>query len=166
MANGPALQNGTFDLARLLDGSSFTMALGAAEGRGSGPFGDLTFWGSGDYRSISGGSGQSVSYDGTVTSANLGIDTRLSADVLAGVSLTSSQGAVDYTDLNAQEGELSTSLTSVNPLHRLGVAGRREALGHGRLRHGRGGDRRRGGHGRERSGAADVRGRRERFAHV
>ena len=115
VANGPALQNGTFDLARLLDGSSFTMALGAAEGGGGGPFGGLTFWGSGDYRSISGGSGQSVSYDGTVTSANLGIDTRLSADVLAGVSLTSSQGAVDYTDLNAQEGELSASLTSINP---------------------------------------------------
>ncbi len=115
VANGPALQNGTFDLARLLEGSSFTVALGAADGGSSGPFGDLTFWGSGDYRSLSGGNAQSVSYDGTVTSANLGIDTRLSADVLAGVSLTSSQGAVDYTDLNAQEGEFSASLTSVNP---------------------------------------------------
>ena len=115
VANGPALQNGTFDLARLLEGSSFTVALGAADGGGGGPFGDLAFWGSGDYRSISGGNAQSVNYDGTVTSASLGIDTRLSADVLAGVSLTSSQGAVDYTDLNAQEGELSASLTSVNP---------------------------------------------------
>ncbi len=123
VANGPALQNGTFDLARLLEGSSFTVALGAADGGSSGPFGDLTFWGSGDYRSISGGNAQSVSYDGTVTSANLGIDTRLSADVLAGVSLTSSQGAVDYTDLNAQEGEFSASLTSVNPYIGWGTPG-------------------------------------------
>ena len=115
VANGPALQNGTFDLARLLEGSSFTMTLGAADSGSSGPFSDLTFWGSGDYRSFSGGSGQSVSYDGTVTSASLGIDTRLSADVLAGVSLTASQGAVDYAEFNAQEGELSASLTSINP---------------------------------------------------
>ena len=115
VANGPALQNGTFDLARLLEGSSFAMTLGATDSGSSGPLSDLTFWGSGDYRNISGGGGQSVSYDGTVTSANLGIDTRLSRDVLAGVSLTSSRGAVDYAEFDAQEGKLSASLTSINP---------------------------------------------------
>ena len=123
VANGPALQNGTFDLTRLLEGSSFTMTLGAADSGGGGLFGDLTFWGSGDYRSLSGGSEQSIAYDGTVVSANLGIDTQLGADVLAGVSLTSSQGAVDYTDLSAQEGELSTSLTSISPYVGWGSSG-------------------------------------------
>ena len=120
VANGPALQNGTFDLTRLLQGSSFNLPLG---GGGGGPFGDLTFWGSGDYRSLSGGGEQGVDYDGTVASANLGIDTRLSADVLAGVSLTSSQGSVDYADVNAQEGELSTSLISVSPYVGWGSSG-------------------------------------------
>ena len=123
VANGPALQNGTFDLTRLLEGSSFTLPLGATGGGGSNPFGDLTFWGGGDYRSLSGGAEESVNYDGTVASANLGIDTRLSADVLAGVSLTSSQGSVNYTDLNAQEGELSTSLTSISPYVGWGASG-------------------------------------------
>ena len=71
-------------------------------------------WGGGDYRSISGGSPQSVDYDGRVTSANLGIDTRLGADTLAGVALARTRGTVDYTASNAS-GELTTSLTSVNP---------------------------------------------------
>ena len=123
VANGPALQSGTFDITRLLEGSSFTMTLNAADGGGGGMLGDVTFWGSGDYRGLSGGGAQGVSYDGTVVSANLGIDTTLSADVLAGVSLTSSQGSVDYADVNAQEGELSTSLTSISPYVGWGTSG-------------------------------------------
>ena len=112
-ANAHALGNDTFDLGRLLANSSFTLPLNAA-GKGGGLFGNLTFWGSGDYRSISGGRPQSVDYDGSVTSASLGIDTRLGADTLAGVALAQMRGTVDYTASNAS-GELTTSLTSVNP---------------------------------------------------
>ena len=115
LANGHALDNGTFDLSRLLANSSFTMPLGAADKGSGGLFGNLTFWGSGDYRSISGGSPLSVNYDGSVVSANLGIDTRIGADMLAGVSLTQMSGTVDYTDSYALTGELTTSLTSVSP---------------------------------------------------
>ncbi len=111
---GRALQNGTFDPGRLFANSSFTLPLNAGAG-GSGPFGDLTIWGSGDWRSFSGGSRQSVAYDGDVVSANLGIDTRLSADLLAGMSVARAQGTVDYTDTDARTGELTTTLTSVNP---------------------------------------------------
>ena len=113
-ANAHALENDTFDVGRLLANSSFTLPLNAAGGGGSGPFGDLTFWGSGDYRSISGVNPQSVDYDGNVTSANLGIDTRLGADMLAGLAVSHARGTVDYTASNAS-GELATSLTSVNP---------------------------------------------------
>ena len=115
LANGHALDNGTFDLSRLLANSSFTMPLGAADKGSGGLFGNLAFWGSGDYRSISGGSPQSVDYDGSVVSASLGIDTRIGADMLAGVSLTQMSGTVDYTDSYALTGELTTSLTSVSP---------------------------------------------------
>ena len=115
LTHGRALQIGTFDPSRLLAGSSFTLPLSAADSWGSGPFGDLTLWGSGDYRNLSGGSRQSVDYDGNVVSANLGIDTRLSADLLAGMSVARAQGRVDYTDTDAQTGELTTTLTSVNP---------------------------------------------------
>ena len=115
LANGHALDSGTFDLSRLLANSSFTMPLGAADKGSGGLFGNLAFWGGGDYRSISGGNPQSVDYDGSVVSASLGIDTRIGADMLAGVSLTQMSGTVDYTDSYALTGELTTSLTSVSP---------------------------------------------------
>ena len=114
LANGHALANDGFDVGRLLANSSFTLPLNAA-GKGGGLFGNLTFWGSGDYRNISGGNSQSVDYDGSVTSGNLGIDTRLGADVLAGLALTRAQGSVDHTGSNVPKGELTTSLTSINP---------------------------------------------------
>ncbi|MCY3730379.1 MAG: autotransporter domain-containing protein [Rhodospirillaceae bacterium] len=56
-----------------------------------------------------------MGYDGSVTSANLGIDTKLGADMLAGVALTQARGTVDYTDSHDVTGEVTASLTSVNP---------------------------------------------------
>ena len=114
-ANAHALGNGTFDLGRLLANSSFTMTLNAAGNGGSGLFGNLTFWGSGDWRSISGGNPRTLDYDGSVTSANLGIDTRLGADMLAGLAVSQARGTVDYTDSNALTGEFTATLTSINP---------------------------------------------------
>ena len=114
LTNAHALGNGTIGLGRLLANSSFTLPLNAAGNGGSGLFGDLTLWGSGDYRNIAGGNPQSVDYDGSVTSANLGVDTRLGSDMLAGVAVSQARGTVDYTASNAS-GELATSLTSVNP---------------------------------------------------
>ena len=113
LANGHALGNGTLDFSRLLANSSFTLPLNAA-GNGGSLFGNLTFWGSGDYRSIAGGNPQSVDYDGSVVSANLGVDTRLGSDMLAGVALSQARGTVDYT-ASSVSGELTSSLTSVNP---------------------------------------------------
>ena len=114
-ANGRALENGTFDLSRLLAGSSFSLPLDLAGAEGNGPFGNLTLWGSGDYRNFSGGNRQTLDYDGDVVSANLGIDTKLSADLLAGMSVARARGTVDYTDSSALTGELTTTLTSINP---------------------------------------------------
>ncbi len=114
LANGHALGDGTLDLSRLLANSSFTLPLNAAGNGGSGLFGNLTLWGSGDYRSIAGGNPRTLDYDGSVVSVNLGVDTRLGPDVLAGVAVSQARGTVDYTPFNAS-GELTTSLTSVNP---------------------------------------------------
>lgn len=119
VTGGQALAGGTVDLDRLLAGSSFTLPLNVADNGDSeigqsSPFSQFTFWGSGDYRSISGGSPQSVDYDGSVTSANLGIDTKLSADLLAGVALSWSRGTVDY-KASGTSGDLTTRLLSFNP---------------------------------------------------
>ena len=115
LANGQALGNGTFDPGRLLAGSSFTLPLSAAGGAGSGPMESLTLWGSADYRNISGGNLQTVDYDGDVVSANVGVDTRLSANLLAGMSVAWARGMVDYMDPETVTGELTSTLTSINP---------------------------------------------------
>ena len=115
LAHGQALQNGTLDLNRLLAGSSFTLPLNAADAGGSGPLGNLVLWGSGDYRNFSGGNPQTLDYDGDVASASLGVDTRLRADLLAGMSVARARGIVEYTDSYALTGELTTTLTSIHP---------------------------------------------------
>ncbi len=115
MAHGQALENGTFDPGQLLAGSSFTLPLGASGTGAGGLLGNLTLWASGDWRTISGGNAESVGYDGSVLSANLGIDTQLSEEMLAGVSVGRSRGAVDYTSAGASAGEFTTTVTSINP---------------------------------------------------
>ena len=123
LAHGQALGNGTADPGRLLAGSSFTVSLDAAGDGGGGPLGRLTFWGSGDYRSLSGGSPQALDYDGSVASASVGIDTRLGADLLAGAALSRARGTVDYTGAGAPAGELTASLTSISPYVGWGSSG-------------------------------------------
>ena len=115
LANARALESGTLDLGRLLAGSSLTLPLNAAGGGGSGSTGNLTLWASGDYRNLSGGNRQTLDYEGDVRSAHLGVDTRLSANLLAGMSVARAQGTVDYTDPDAATGEVTTSLTSIHP---------------------------------------------------
>ena len=115
LANRHALANGSFEPVRLLADSSFVLPLDAAGTGDGGLFRNLALWGSGDYRSLSGGSSRSVSYDGDVSSGSLGIDTRLGANLLAGLSVAHAQGSVDYTDTNALKGKLTSTLTSANP---------------------------------------------------
>ena len=50
-----------------------------------------------------------------MVSGSLGIDTRLSESLLAGMSLAGARGQVDYTDSYALTGEFTTTLTSINP---------------------------------------------------
>ena len=133
LANARGLKSGTLDPGRLLADSSFTLSL---DGTGAGGgYGSASFWGSGDYRGFSGGSPQTLDYDGSVLSAHLGVDTRMGQDLLAGVSLGLARGEVDYTDLGVLTGEMSTSLTSVHPYlgwQSPGGIGLWAALGHGR----------------------------------
>ena len=115
LAHGQSLADGTLDPGRLLAGSSFTLPLNAAADGGGGRIGNLTLWGSGDYRNFSGGNPQTLDYDGDVVSGNLGVDTRLSENLLAGMSLAHSRGKVDYTDSYALTGEFTSTLTSIHP---------------------------------------------------
>jgi hypothetical protein len=116
LANARALGHGTFDLGRLLGESSFSLPLHAKGAAQSSPTGGgLTLWGSGSYRDFAGGNPETLGYDGSVLSATLGIDTRVGADLLAGVSVSRARGAVDYTADEVVTGALTTPLTSINP---------------------------------------------------
>ncbi|MCY4429232.1 MAG: autotransporter domain-containing protein [Rhodospirillales bacterium] len=112
---GKSLADSSFDPGRFLAGSSFHLPLDAADTGGRGSIGSLTLWGRGDYRSISGGNRQTVGYDGSVVSANLGVDTELGTGLLAGMALAWARSTVDYTDTNAVTGDITTTLTSFNP---------------------------------------------------
>ena len=117
-SNGQALEDGTLDLARVLGGSSFALSLNAAEGGKAGGAGDIGVWGSGDYRNLSGGDASAVEWDGDLWSAHLGADARLRENLLAGLSVSFSQGSFDYTDRTtgtAAGGALESRMTSLNP---------------------------------------------------
>ena len=114
LAHGEALENGSFDLGRLLAGSSFTLPLNAAD-TGGGLLRNVTIWGSGDYRDFSGGDRKVMDYEGDVISLSFGMDSRLGEDLLAGISFSRARAEVDYDGVNGGTGESTTTLTSVNP---------------------------------------------------
>ena len=115
LVHGEAIENGTLDPGRLLTGSSFHLPLNAGDAGAGGMVGGLALWGSGDYRKFSGGNPESVDYRGNVLSANIGVDTRVSDSLLAGMSVGLARGTVDYTDSYALTGELTSRLTSIHP---------------------------------------------------
>ena len=109
-----AVKRGMFDANGLFNGSSFILPLNASH-NGKGRLSNLTFWGNADYRSLSDDNLLVMSYDGNITSTNLGFDGEIGEKLIGGVSLTIANGVVDYTDPELVKGEFATSLTSVNP---------------------------------------------------
>ena len=117
-ANQRALEEGTLDLQRVLAGSSFTLPLSAVGDGEGGPLSRLAFWGSGDYRNLSGGDTSAVEWEGEVWSAHLGADVRLNEEALAGLALSRSKGTFDYTDHTdgeAMSGDTETRMTNLSP---------------------------------------------------
>ncbi len=114
--HGPQLEEDGFEAARLLAGSSFVLPLNAADGGSSTVPGGAVFWGSGDWRDLS-GADSGVSWDGRMTSGHLGADMRLSRNLLAGLSMSLSRGRFDYKEGkgSANTGTYETTLTSVHP---------------------------------------------------
>ena len=119
----------TMDWTEALRDTSFALPLGGGDGdapgggeggRPGGP-GAVTVWGEGDWRALSGGSGESpVEWDGDLVSARLGVDARLSDGLLAGVALSWTRSAFDYTDRGEAGylpigGKHGSRMTSVYP---------------------------------------------------
>ena len=89
-ANAQSLDEGSFNLKRLLGASSFRLQL-TEDGSGSGP-GCMTFWGQGDYRNLSGGDSRGLDWDGDLVTGQVGADTLLHPDLRAGLAVSWSEG--------------------------------------------------------------------------
>ena len=118
-ANERALQDGTYDLAKVLGGSSFLLPLSAHEDVDDPGIG-FAVWGSGDYRGISGGDpdADDVDWSGSGWSARLGADMRFIDSLLAGLAVSWTGGALDYDDDTGgagMKGTYGSSLISVHP---------------------------------------------------
>ncbi len=120
-ANERALDEGAFSWRQALSGKSFALGLS-----GSGPgVGDVAFWGSGDWRSLSLDDDAAIEWEGEAFTAALGVDADLGSDVRAGAALSRSEGWIDYTDGSgaaAVEGTLESRMTSVHPYAGLSLA--------------------------------------------
>ena len=119
-ANERAVENGTASWRQLLGGSGFAFTLPGANESGPGfGTGNVTVWGSGDYRKLSGGDTGSVRWNGDFLGAHVGADALLSPGVLAGLALSRTDGKFDYTDrVGAEaviEGKYRSRMTSIHP---------------------------------------------------
>ncbi len=99
-----------------LGGRSFALGLAGDEA----PVGsEVTVWGAGEYRSLSGG--DAVAWDGDLFGAHLGVDRRFGVGGVAGLALSVSSGRFDYTDRSllvrggAVEGVYESRMTGAHP---------------------------------------------------
>ena len=106
--------------AMLFDGSSFQLPVGGAaapqEGRRGG--GGIATWGAGEYHHLGEPGASVVDWRGSLVSAHVGADLRITPDVLAGVAASRSHGTFDFTDKTGAspvDGTYGTTMTSVTP---------------------------------------------------
>ena len=99
------------DLRRLLAGSSFQLALNGEGGQA----GSWTVWGRGSITNFDGRPGNDFSVDGDMFSGQIGIDTHVNANMLAGLAVNYSEGDSDYDFTEGTRGNIETELTSVHP---------------------------------------------------
>ena len=105
-------------MREVLTGMAFAVPLAAgATGAPETAAGAVALWGSGGYRSLSGG-GSALRWSGDLTSVHVGADLRVGSAMLGGVAVSWSRGAFDYTDrtdARAVNGTHATTVLSVHP---------------------------------------------------
>ena len=114
-ANAQTLNTGSLNLKQLLGTSAFRLRL--TDDGATGP-GCLTLWGQGDYRNLSSGDSQALDWDGDLLTGQVGADALLRPDLLAGLAVSWSDGAFDYTDRTDGypiSGDYTSRMVSVHP---------------------------------------------------
>ncbi len=128
--HGQPMARQELDAKTLLTGTTFTVPLnGGGNGIGNGSGGlaladggagaavnSATIWGSGEYREMSGTSGD-LDWDGELRGFHLGLDARLRPGLLAGLSVARLQSEIDYRDLGGGlgAGTHDIDMTSLHP---------------------------------------------------
>ena len=108
-------------LATGTTGAAPSSGLAAGVGPAPSPGARVTLWGAGDYRSLAGGRGSGVDWNGHLFGAHLGLDARFGSGGLAGLALSVTEGRFDYTDTSALalgqtvEGDYESRMTSAHP---------------------------------------------------
>ncbi len=100
--HAPSLINDGRPLRDLLHGSDFVLPLNGDGGGGGSR--SLSLWGSGEYRNLS-GEDDNVEFDGDMYGAQIGVDSEVRENMLAGVALSWSEGEFEYEDTNTGEGQ-------------------------------------------------------------
>ncbi len=119
-------QQDSLDIKELLDGTSFVLPLtgnsakfGADDGEtpatpDASQHSGLTLWGSGNYLNFSSKNTDNVEWDDDVFGAHIGMDGWITHDILVGLAVSRSEGALDY-NTKVLKGKYKTLITSVHP---------------------------------------------------
>ncbi len=99
----------------LLHGSNFVLPFHTESSRGDGVR-KTSLWGSGEYRNLS-GENDGLEFDGNLHGAQIGVDSKLRENLLAGVALSWSQGEFDYQDTGegGGQGDYEIDLQAIHP---------------------------------------------------
>ncbi len=116
--HAPSLINDQRPLRDLLHGSNFVLPLNGDGGGGGSGLGSVSVWGSGEYRNLSGDS-DGIEFDGDMYGAQIGVDSMVRDNLLAGVALSWSEGDLEYEDSNAGggggEGDYAVDVVALHP---------------------------------------------------
>ncbi len=99
----------------LLSGSRFALPLNGDSGNGGG-LRSASLWASGDYRDLSGEDG-ALEFDGNLYGAQIGVDSMVRDDLLAGVALSWSEGELAYNSGSSGggTGDYEVDVVSLHP---------------------------------------------------
>ncbi len=114
--HAPSLINENSPLRDLLHGSNFVLPFHTESSRGDGVR-KTSLWGSGEYRNLS-GENDGLEFDGNLHGAQIGVDSELRENLLAGVALSWSQGEFDYQDTGeggGGQGDYEIDLQAIHP---------------------------------------------------
>ena len=113
--HGEAVSADSRHLRKLLSGSGFVLPLNASDEQGSAAdLSSAAFWGSGEYRELSGESGE-TDWDGNLYGVHLGVDAPLGGGVLAGVAVSWLESEVDYDVGGLGKSEYAVDMVSGYP---------------------------------------------------